>query len=567
MKMHKGMTNLEIAKLLRAIAAAYQVSPDPTGASGQAINRFRVIAYNNASDAIEHATSEVKDLWDDGKLSAVPGIGAGIAAALDELFKTGRVKHFEELIDGLPEAMFELLDIPGIGAKRALRLTKELGITKAHGAVGKLEEAALKGRIRDIEGFGEQSEKEIIDSIKEFKGRTKRLLLPFATMIAEEVIEWLKKDPNVVRVDPLGSLRRRVSTVGDIDIAVATDKPKAVIEHFVQYPKKVKIVEAGDISATLLLAGNVHVDLMAQPVKLYGALLQHFTGSKQHNVALRTYAQKKGLSLSERGIKTKDGKLQTFAIEEEFYKKLGMDWIPPEIREDKGEIQAALRQAQGKPGVLPDLVELIDIRGDLHMHTNFPPETSHDAGANSPEELVAKAESLGYEYIAFSEHNLKSTWSEKQTLDVLKEKQERVQELNEKLKGKKALKHIFNSLEIDIQPSGKLSIPEKGFAYLDMAIVSLHSGFRGTKSEQTKRVLAALQFPKVRIFGHPTGRRLNEREGVELDWEKIFEICLSQNKWLEINASPDRLDLPDVLVHAAVKAGVKLVIDTDTHEV
>lgn len=563
MEMRKNMNNLEIAKLLHAAAAAYQVKQDKNG-----VNRFRVIAYNNAAEAVEHSTSEVKDLWDDGKLDQLSGIGAGITASLDELFRTGKVKHFESIFDGLSPAMFELLEIPGIGAKRALRLTKELGITKAHNAIHRLEEAAIKGRIREMEGFGEQSEKEILEAIQEVKGRTKRLLLPYASMVAGEVLAWLENMTLVKRADPLGSLRRRVSTVGDIDIAVASDHPKEVIEHFKNYPKKVKIVEAGEATATLLLPGSVHVDLMVQPAKLYGTLLQHFTGSKQHNVALRTYAQKKGLSLSERGIKDKNGEIRTFAAEEAFYRALGMDWIPPEIRENDGEIEAALRQAEGKLGGLPDLVELAEIKGDLHMHTNLLPETSHDSGVNTPQEMLAEADRLGYEYIAFTEHNLKYVWSEDKVLDALKAKQEAVQGLNEKLKNKKnGIRQVFNSLEIDIQPSGKLAIPDKGFDYLDLAIASLHSSFRGDKKEQTKRVVEGLQHPKVRIFGHPTGRRLNQREGVDLDWDKIFEFCRANGKWVEINSSPDRLDLPDVLVREAVKRGVKLTINTDSHEV
>ncbi len=549
--MSRSMTNLELAKLLRSISAAYQVNDKSPN------SRFRVIAYNNAADAIEHATSEVKDLWDEGKLDSLSGVGAGIAASLDELFKTGRVKHFEKVMEGLPEAMFELMDIPGIGAKRAMRLTKALGITKAHGAIEKLEKAANRGRIRVLEGFGEQSEREILEAIKEVQGReAKRLLLPYATIVAEEVMEWIKQNKHVLRADNLGSLRRRVSTIGDIDFAVATDHPKEVIEHFTNYPKKVRIIEAGPFSATLLLAGAVHVDLMVQPPNLYGALLQHFTGSKHHNVALRTYAQKKGWSLSERGIKV-DGTIKEFKTEEEFYRFLGMDWIPPEIRENQGEIELALK------GKLPKLVELKDIKGDLHMHSNFPAETSHDPGVDSLEDLVKSAQSVGYEYIGITEHNPKSADSEKKVLEIMKKKREKVDHENEKHRGFK----VFNGLEVDMQPSGKLSLPESAFEYLDYAIVSLHSSFKGTKADQTKRVLEGLAHPKVKIWGHPTGRKLNEREGVDVDWEKVFEFCLSRNKWIEVNASPDRLDLPDTLVHEAVKKGVKLTVDTDSHGV
>lgn len=553
MQMRKNMDNLEIAKLFRAVAACYQVKDKSP------VSRFRVVAYQNAADAVEHSTSEVKDLWDDDKLNSLPGIGKTISEHLDELFRTGSVKHFEEIMKDLPPAMFELMDVPGIGAKRALRLTKELGITRAHGALEKLSHAAEKAHIRDLEGFGEQSEKEILESLKTVKDRAKRLLLPHATVIAEELIDYMKKNPYVLKIDFLGSLRRRVSTVGDIDVAVASDKPKEVIEHFVGYPKKIKLIEKGPATSSILLPGSVQVDLMVQPKEYYGALLQHFTGSKHHNIALRTYALKKKLSLSERGIKYAR-KMEYFATEEEFYRRLDMDWIPPEVRENEGEIEAALR------GKLPKLVELKDIKGDLHMHSNYPQETSHDTGTDTMAEMADAAQELGYDYIGFSEHNPKSSWPLKQILEILKHKREHVYRLNERLKQERGkLKKVFNGLEIDIASSGKLALPEEAFSTLDYAIASLHSSFRGKREEQTKRVLFALEHPKVRIFGHPTGRRLNEREGVELDWEKIFGFAQKNNKWIEINSSPDRLDLPDVLVREAVKSGVKLIINTDSH--
>ncbi len=557
MQMNKDMTNLELVKLLRSISAAYQVKDASPN------SRFRVIAYNNASDALEHATSEAHNLWEEGKLDSLPGVGSGIQSSLDELFRTGEVKHFEEIMEGLPEAMFELMDIPGIGAKRAMKLTRSLGITKAHGAIEKLEKAANKGRIKLLEGFGEQSEREIIESIEEVKGRkAKRLLLPYATMVAEEVLEWIKQSPHIIKVDNLGSLRRRVSTIGDIDFAIVTDHPKEVIEHFTNYPKKVRLIEAGPFSSSILLAGAVHVDIMVGPKDNYGALLQHFTGSKFHNVALRTYAQKKGLSLSEHGIKNieKDpDKIIAYKTEEEFYRALGMDWIPPEIRENQGEIELALK------GELPKLVELKDIKGDLHMHINWPEQTSHDAGQDSLEKMVLGAQSIGYEYIGITEHNPKSADSESIVLEIMKRKREIVDEMNFKLESHDSKFQVFNGIEIDIQPTGKLSLYDSAFEYLDYAVVSIHNSFKGTKIDQTNRVLKALEHPKVKIWGHPTGRKLNERGGVDVDWEKVFEFCVENNKWIEINSSPDRLDLPDTLVYEAIKKGVKLTIDTDSH--
>jgi len=561
MKTNKNMSNEEVAKLLRSVAAAYQVKGD-----GEQ-DRFKVIAYERASDVIDHMAVEVRELWKRGQLDGIEGIGKSIAAHLGELFQAGKVKHYEEVLGDLPPAMFELLDVPGLGAKRALKLTKTLGITKEHGALEKLKQAAEKGKIREIEGFGEQSEKDILASVTEVKKRVRRHLLPHALPVAEAIVEWMRKDKNVEKVDPLGSLRRSASTVGDIDIAVASSNPKSVIEHFINYPDKTKIIEAGDTTASIALPGGFQVDLMVQPPDAYGALLQHFTGSKQHNVELRAYAQRKGLSLSEYGIKT-DGEIaaegeprqrrEKFKTEEEFYNKIGMDWISPQMREAKGEIYLAIKHQ------LPKLIELSDMKGDLHIHSDFLQDVSHDPGRSSMEEMVKVAEDLGYEYIAFTEHNPKSELTDSKALDMIKRKAEKVAIINSSL-SKNGLKHVFNSLEIDIKVNGDLALPGKAFDYLDFAIVSVHSSFRLPGKEQTKRVLEGLLHPKVKILGHPTGRKLNEREGIQLDWDQIFEYCKARDKWLEINSWPERLDLPDSLAWEAVKRGIRLVINTDSH--
>lgn len=566
------MTNLEIANLLNSVSAAYKFK-------GEEKNRFRIIAYERAADAVEHLSSEAKDLWDEGKLEEISGIGKSIASYLDEIFRTGKSKHFEKVIKGLPPAMFELLKIPGIGPKTAYKLSKSLGITKEHGALKKLEQAIDKGKVAEIEGFGKQSEKDIKKSLERFKSQKKRLLLPYAQQIANEIIEWLLENENVKRADPLGSLRRKASTVGDVDIAVATDNPSRVLEHFTNYPKSKRVIEKGEHTASILLPPNVQVDLMVQNPKSFGSLLQHFTGSKHHNIALREYANKKGYSLSEYGIKVvasnKQHVTRIFKDEEEFYKALGMEWIPPELREDTGEIELALDNK------LPKLVDLGDIKADLQIHSDFNIETSHDLGESSMEEIVNKAGILGYEYIAFTEHNpSKSRHSQNQIIDLLKRKKEKIEQLNASLRtshtngisfrslsNKRQVKKVFNSLEIDILPDGKLPVPEKGLDLLDFALVSIHSSFKLPKNDMTKRVIEAMKHPKVKIFAHPTARKLNEREGVELDWSQIFDFCVKNNKWLEINADPQRLDLPDFLVKEAVKYGVKMTLGTDAHHV
>ncbi len=357
MKIRKAMSNLEIAEFLRSIAAAYQLKDKDK-------NIFRIVAYQRAADAVEHLTSEAKDLWDDGKLKEVSGIGASIEEHLDEIFRTGKSKHFESVVKGIPLATFELMKVSGIGAKTAFKLAKKLKIKETKGAIKKLEKAIKEGKVSDIEGFGEQSQEAIEKSVKEVKSKKRRLLLPYATNIADEVMEWMKKEKSAINIDVLGSLRRKTSTIGDVDIAVATNSPIKVLEHFTKYPKKQRILERGDRTASIIVSGSVQVDIMVQSPDSYGSLLQHFTGSKHHNIALREYAIKKQMSLSEYGIK-KGGKLIKCSTEKDFYQKLGMDWIDPELREDTGETEAAINHK------LPKLLELKDVKGDLQIHSDF----------------------------------------------------------------------------------------------------------------------------------------------------------------------------------------------------
>ncbi len=550
----RNATNLQVSKLLRCVAAALTLEGDN--------NRFRVIAYEKAADAIEHATSEVKDLWEENNLGQQAGVGPSIAQHLDELFKTGKVKHFDEILKPYPEAIFELMDIPGIGPKNAYKLTKSLGLSKAQNAVTKLEKAAKSGEIAKIESFGEESQANILKNIEVYRGRTRRLLVDAAHAIVGGVIDWMQKNPYVKQIDYLGSLRRQASTIGDLDLSVATTHPKEVLEHFTKYPKAGRVLEKGEHSSSILVPGDIQVDLMVQPPDAYGSLLQHFTGSKHHNVALREYALKQGLSLSEYGIRKiskstrpdSDENLIKFSNEKDFYNHLGLDYVPPELREGRGEIEAA------KNHNLPQLVEVKDIKGDLQIHSNIDIETSHDLGSSSLSQLAEQAKKLGYEYIGVTEHNPAVTGHTKdQIIDLVKRKTEEVRSFSGPV-------HIFNGLEIDSQPDGKRALPDEALELLDYACVSIHSSFNQDRKAATDRVLRALDHPKVKFLAHPTGRLLNEREGVDFDWDRLFDFCLKNDKWLEIDGWPNRLDLPDALVHEAVKKGVKLIIDTDAHD-
>lgn len=551
------MNNLEIARLLRKIAAAYTILRQ---------NRFKIIAYENAATSVEHAGSELKDLWDDGKLETVPGLGESIISHLDEIFRTGKSKHFDAVLAKIRPAVFEFLEIPGLGPKKAYKLVYKLNLKD----ISDLESAAKAHKIASLEDFGLKSEADILENIARFrKGAVKerRMTLLEADAIADEVIGFIRGIGNI-RIDKLGSLRRRVATIGDVDLAVATDHPKEVIEAFVAYPRASGVIEKGPTGASILVAGHHQVDLRVSRPEEYGAMLQYFTGSKYHNIKLRELALKKGLSLSEYGMKpiqnskfksqNSSSKIKSFDNEEEFYNFLGLDWIPPELREDGGEIEAALEHK------LPKLVELKDVKGDLHLHSNFDLETSHDSGTGTIREIREMGELRGYEYVGISDHNPSVTkHSPKQIEESLRARKMAVEQINSSTHGCR----VLNLLEVDIAPDGTLPVPNVALDNLDACVVSVHSTFTMEREKMTKRVLAGLSHPVAKILGHPTGRLLGQREGYELDWDEIFAFCAKNDKALEINCFPNRLDLPDVLVREAIKRGVLLSLGTDYHDV
>ncbi|OGK52131.1 hypothetical protein A2966_01640 [Candidatus Roizmanbacteria bacterium RIFCSPLOWO2_01_FULL_41_22] len=541
----KYFSNKDIAKLLREISAAYE-------ARGE--NRFKIVAYDNAATSVEHATSELKDLWEKGKLSTIPGLGKSIRGHLEELFKTGKVKHFDSVKKSLPQGMFPLLDIGGLGPKSAYKLASELDIKNT----GDLEKAAKEGKIRKLAGFGEKSEQEILTAISELSLKTTdRYLLTEAFPVAERVLNYLRSHKNCDRAEPLGSLRRMVATVGDIDIAVASENPKAIIEHFKKFKEISRILDAGPRKSSVLLLNGMHLDLIVQKARAFGALLQHFTGSKNHNIRLREYALKKGMSVSDYGIKVK-GKLKEFKTEEEFYNFLGMDYIIPEMREDTGEVEAAVS------GKLPEVIEIKDIKGDIHLHSSYRIEPSHDLGANSFEEIISEAKKLGYQYVGLSDHSPGfSTHTKTQIIDLIKKRSENIEQLKTSSKNIK----VLNLLEIDILANGELSVPEEGLKILDGAIAGIHSSHRHDKKMITKRMMVAINSPYVQVISHPTGRLLNQRDSYEADWPVIFKACQRTATILEINAFPNRLDLTDTLVREAIKQGVKLIINSDAHAI
>jgi DNA polymerase (family 10) len=551
------MNNEEISKLLRNVASSYIIKDEKKF-------RFQIIAYQRASETVSGLTGELKEYYKEGKLNLLPGIGNTLRSHLEELFKTGKVSHFEWVLKGVPESVFVLTDIPSFGPKKAFRLVKEFELNNPKTVINDLEKVAKKGKIAVLPGFGDKSQADILRAIAEFrlgKGKTTRMVLPYAFEISQKIVDYLKTLPEVEKIEALGSLRRRLPTVGDIDLAVATKDPKKVIEYFINYPHIERVIEKGDVSSSILVSGGKQVDLLIQPLESFGSLLQHFTGSKNHNVHLREMALKKGLSLSEYGIKnlkTKKDDITHFDDEEKFYNFIGLDWIPPEIRENQGEIELAEKHK------LPKLVELKDLKGDFHIHSSFPIEPSHDLGKNTMEEMIEKAKELSYEYLGFSEHNPSTSKHTHQKIrELIEKRNEKIDELSSSIKGIR----IFKLLETDILPNGSLAIDDKTLELLDGTIVSVHSVFKMDRDEMTKRVLEGLSHPKAKILAHPTGRLLNERSGYELNWEKIFEFAKKNNKALEINSWPTRLDLTDNVIKQAIEAGVKLVIDSDAHAV
>ncbi|MBI4162048.1 MAG: DNA polymerase/3'-5' exonuclease PolX [Candidatus Aenigmarchaeota archaeon] len=526
------MKNSLIAKLLYDIADLLELQNV----------QFKPNAYRAAARTIEGMSKDIESEWKEGRLYDVPGVGKGIGEKIEEFLATEKSSYLEELKKKLPMDP-ELMNIEGMGPKKVMFLYKKLKIR----TMKDLEESAKKGKIRKLPGFGEKSEQKILSGIEHAKKGSGRMLLGFALPIANEIISELRSSKLVTNAALAGSARRMKETVGDLDILAISSKAGKVMDYFCSMPNVIETISRGPTKASVRLVNGLQVDLRVLPEKEYGSALMYFTGNKDHNVALRKIAIAKKMKLSEYGL-FKNNKQIAGKTEEEVYNKLGMHYIPPEMRENTGEVELALKNK------LPAIVERKDVLCDLQMHSKW------SDGSNTIEEMAAKAGELGHKYIAITDHAgtlvIANSMNEKRAAKYCEE----IDSIN-----KKSEIHILKGTEVNIMPSGSLDIPDKCLKNFDIVLCSVHSALTMQKEEMTKRILKAMDNKYMRIWAHPTGRKIKIRDGYTVDFPKIFDKAKERGIALEIDCYPDRTDLNDINVRSAVEAGVKLSIGTDAH--
>ncbi len=530
------MDNGDIAQVFFDIADMLEIKGD---------DWYRVRAYRRAADAMAHYPEELTTLWEEDRLEEIPGVGKAIAGKVDEILHTGRLEFYERLKSEIPDGVVSLLGIPGVGPKTVHRLYMELGLV----SIPDVEAAARQHKLRHLKGLGPKSEQRILQGIEMLHRISGRHLLATALPVAEEIVEALRECPAAKGVTPAGSLRRCAPTVGDIDILAASASPQEVIDHFVSLAQVYEVRSQGDTKATVILDRGLQVDLMVLEEGHYGSLLQHFTGSKDHNAALRGLARRQGLSLSEYGFQHEDGSVTPCATEEEVYSTLGLDWIPPELREARGELEAA------REGRLPSLITERDIRGDLHAHSIY------SDGADTIEEMARAAMAHGYEYIVITDHSQGLGVAGGLAPEELARQRQEISAANEKL----APFRVLAGTELEIRTDGALDYPDEVLAALDVVVAAVHLGLHQDEEKMTGRIVAAMRNPHVDIIAHPTGRLLGQREGVALDFEAVVSEAARTGTMLEINAQPSRLDLGGELARRAIEQGVMLALGSDAH--
>jgi len=528
------MRNEEVVAMLEETADLMEIAGE---------NPFKARAYRRAADAIAALKEPVEELVRTKRLNQIEGVGESIARDITEFLQKGTTTRLEQLRQKYPPQLRKLLEIQGVGPRTVAMLYERLGIA----TVDELEAAAKAGKLTKLPGMGEQKVRNILEGIQLWRQQQGRVPLHIALAIAERIVAQLRELPQVEQILPAGSLRRWKETVGDLDILVATRDSEPVMERFVKLPEVQKVLAHGTTKSSVLMADNLQVDLRAVDPESFGAASQYFTGSKAHNIALRNRALKLGLTINEYGVfREATGEKVAGETEEGVYEVVGLLWIPPELREDRGELEAAERQA------LPHLVTLEDIRGELHCHTKW------SDGANTVEEMARAARERGYEYLAITDHSPPMGWGVKP--ENFRKLIREIRQVSERLGFP-----ILAGIEVDIAPDGSLHMDEDILRQLDIVIASVHSAMKMSREEMTKRIVKAMENPLVHIIGHPTGRLINQRPPYEVDLEALVERARQTGVALEINGSPERLDLNDENARYAKEAGVLLSLGTDAH--
>lgn len=531
------MGNIEIARLFYDIAELLELKGE---------NPFRVRSYERAAQVIETLTDDLAKLAAAGKLGDIPGVGESIAQKIEEALATGKMRFHDELAKEFPAGILDLLKIPGIGPKHAALLYKELGVKN----VNDLEKAAQTGKVEKLPGLGKKAQQNILEGIAQFRSFSGRYNLPEAQGLADSLTAQLKGSSVVKKVAVAGSLRRMKETVGDLDILAVSAKPATVMSAFVKFKGVKEVLAQGETKSSVRLSSGMQVDLRVVGEDSFGAALYYFTGSKAHNIRARSLAMKQGLKINEYGIyKVKGNRKIAGRTETEIFETLGLDFIPPELREDRGEIEAAAAHK------LPKLVELSDIKGDLHLHSRA------SDGKCSIAEMAEAAKAKGYQYIALTDHSQSAKYAHGLEPERLLAQIKEIDKINANLKDFRILK----GSEVDIRPDGSLDFPNEVLKKLDIVVGAIHSNFKMDKAAMTARIIKGLQNPLLKILAHPSGRLLGQRAAYQVDLDEVLTAAKKYGKILELNAFPDRLDLSDVYCQKAKQLGIPIAVSTDSH--
>ncbi|MHC1636395.1 MAG: DNA polymerase/3'-5' exonuclease PolX [Candidatus Methanospirareceae archaeon] len=539
------MINLDIARIFDEIADILEIKGD---------SQFRIRAYRRAARTIETLTQDLRVIAERGgveELKKIPGVGEGIAKKIVEIVKTGDCKKHRELKKEIPPGLLELLAIPRVGPKTIAKVYEELGID----SIEKLEEAARSHKLEGLPGLGRKVEENILKGIEQYRRYKGRVLLSKALPYAEAIVERLKKLDAVERIEIAGSLRRMKETIGDIDILVVSKRPKEVMDAFTSLEGVEDVIAKGETKSSIVI-GGIDADLRVVDAESFGAAVHYFTGSKHHNIRIRELGVKKGLKINEYGIfKSDTGERIGGENEEDVFKSVGLPYIPPELREDWGEIEAA------KEGKIPKLVELSDLKGDLHVHTKW------SDGKNSIGEMAEVAISLGYEYIAVADHSPAVGIAGGMDEKKLRKRQEEIERINEKFEEEGVKFKVLSSVEVDIRSDFSLDFSDDILKELDIVIAAVHTKFNQDRETMTKRIITAMENENVDIIAHPTGRIIGKRDPYDVDMERLMEVARDTGTIMELNSFPDRLDLKDVHCKMAKDYGVLVAISTDAHDV